>query len=286
MRSWWREYRCINQSPGLRTPISLLGRNAGYCAIPFYEGFIALQMALQSEGYVNCQSIWIPRACPAGIGGRACQADGTSCSIHNYGVAVDIDAFGFGNDHFQRPYGDRWGFSDCKITLLQVEAVERIKNTDGETMFRWLGWAIGDTMHFEGQVPPTRTKVDWSTVGDGEDGRDDSMTAAEFAARLSIEQVRAICAQAGPGGVWVISPTDPNRTAVVNYYLSILNNPSSPDWVPFYHEVQAEAMVNSAIRQAAPAGGGTTVIAQKPITLTGKLSGTLTGSFTGEGKPK
>lgn len=280
----WAAYRCLNEKPTLRTPIALYGLSAGYCATPYYEAFRAFEMALRSEGYGDVKSVWIPRSCPGGIAGRVCQADGTSCSIHNYGVAVDIDPFGHGNPHFERPYGNGWNFQNCKLTALQVGAVEAIKNTFGEPMFRWLGWPIGDTMHFEGQVSPDRVRVDWSTVGDGEDGRDDSMTAAEFAARLSIEQVKAICAQAGEGGVWVISPTDPNRTAVTNYYISILNNPKSPDWVSFYHEVQAEAMVNSAIRKAGPAGG--TAVAQKPITLTGKMTGTLTGSFSGEGTPK
>lgn len=76
------------------------------------------------------------------------------------------------------------------------------------------------------------------------------MTAAEFASKLSQEQVKAICAQAGEGGVWVISPTSNDRVGVTNYFLSILSQPSNPDWVGFYVEVQTEALVNATIRKA------------------------------------
>lgn len=76
---------------------------------------------------------------------------------------------------------------------------------------------------------------------------DHDMTAAEFASRLSADQVTAICGRAGQGGVWVINPTSADRVGVTNYYLSILNTPTNPDWVPFFQEVQAEALVNAAI---------------------------------------
>ncbi len=77
---------------------------------------------------------------------------------------MDIDPFGHGNPHFEKPYGQGWDFDDCKITEGQVEAVEGLTNTRGEQLFRWLGWLIGDTMHFEGQVMPSRTQVDWGSL--------------------------------------------------------------------------------------------------------------------------
>lgn len=167
MRSWWRDYRCLNQRPSsMRTDLTMFGRNAGYTAQPAYEAMKAAEATLRATGYSNVKSVWVPRNCPTGIAGKTCQANGTSCSLHNYGVAFDIDPFGYGNPHFQRRFNDRWNFSDCKITRTQVEAVEGIRNIQGEQMFRWLGWAIGDTMHFELQVPPSRTKVDYSTVPD------------------------------------------------------------------------------------------------------------------------
>lgn len=145
----------------------MFGRDAGHCALNAYDGFKALEKTLIATGYTNVQSVWVPRSCPTGISGQTCLSTGTNCSLHNYGIAVDIDPFGYGNPHFQRKYGDRWDFSDCKFTKAQVDAVEAIKNVHGEQFFRWLGWAIGDTMHFELQVHPTRTAVNWDTVPGG-----------------------------------------------------------------------------------------------------------------------
>lgn len=163
MRSWWSAYRCLPGST-LEKPITLFGLNAGVCASNAYDGFKALESALVANGYRNTASVWIPRDCSTGIGGKPCQSDGTNCSLHNYGVAVDIDPYAHGNPHFLKAFGDGWDFTDCKITRPQVTAVEAIRNTTGEQYFRWLGWAIGDTMHFELQVPPSRTEVNWSTV--------------------------------------------------------------------------------------------------------------------------
>jgi hypothetical protein len=123
-----------------------------------------MEQALIDHGYTGVKSVWVPRECPTGIGGNPCLPSGTNCSLHNYGIAVDIDPFGYGNPHFQRRYGDGWDFSDIKLTQDQVEAVETIENTFGERMFRWLGWTIGDTMHFEAQVSPDRCQVDWTTI--------------------------------------------------------------------------------------------------------------------------
>lgn len=164
MRQWWRDYRCLNEKPLLRANISLFGLNAGFCATPFYDAFKALEMTLINKGYSGVKSAWVPRNCPLGIGDLTCQPDGSGCSIHNYGVAIDIDPFGYGNPHFQKPFGSGWDFDDCKLTREQVLAVESIENTNEEVMFRWLGWPIGDTMHFETQVPPSRVTVNWGTV--------------------------------------------------------------------------------------------------------------------------
>ena len=166
MRDWWSNYRCLNERPTLRRPIQMMGRNVGYCAVPAYDAMKAAEFALVNTGYQGTRSLWIPRNCPTGIGGKTCQSDGDNCSLHNYGIAFDIDPFGYGNPHFFKKYGDGWNFYDCKLTREQVEAVEGIKNEDGDTMFRWLGWVIGDTMHFELQVPPKdgKTRVDWRTI--------------------------------------------------------------------------------------------------------------------------
>ena len=162
VRGWWADYRCT----GDYIPITLFGKSAGTVARPFFWAMTALEQAMTANGY-KATVVGIPRACPTGIGGKECQPSGFNCSLHNYRVAVDIDWFGYGNPHFQKRFGDGWDFSDCKVTRAQVDAVEAIRNTQGEPMFRWLGWAIGDTMHFEAQVPPSRCDVDWATVPGG-----------------------------------------------------------------------------------------------------------------------
>ncbi len=174
VRNWWSGYRCLNSQPSKQATITLLGRNAGYCATPAYTPFKAVEQTLWAHGY-QAERAWIPRNCPGGIGGKPCQADGTNCSLHNYGIAVDVDPFGLGNDYFRTtagrgiPYAaGRWSFGDIKFTRTQIEAVEAIRNTGNEQMFRWLGWAIGDTMHLEIQIPPSRAAIDWDTVPEGE----------------------------------------------------------------------------------------------------------------------
>lgn len=170
-REMWSDYRCTPNS--LSAPIYLFERYAGRVAAPAYYPFMALGLTLERTGYTNVQSVWIPRPCPTGISGHTCEPDGDWCSLHNYLIAVDIDPYGYGNNHFKKPFGDGWNFADCKITADQVRAVESIRNTQGERMFRWLGWLIGDTMHFEIQVAPDRCQVDWDTVPN--DTGDDDM---------------------------------------------------------------------------------------------------------------
>jgi hypothetical protein len=166
LRAMWSRYRCCATNHSLTTEIDLLGEYAGRVAIPFFQPMAALGQALTATGY-QAKSVWIPRNCPTGISGHTCQEDGDWCSLHNYCIAVDIDPFGLGNPHFYKPFGDGWSFFDCKLTLEQVEAVEAIRNTHGEQVHTWLGWAIGDTMHFQGNVPPDRCDIDWTTVPEG-----------------------------------------------------------------------------------------------------------------------
>lgn len=95
---------------------------------------------------------------------------------------------------------------------------------------------------------------------------DDMITPAQFASRLSLEQVDAIVDAKGPGGVWVISPTSADRNSIKTYYKSILNQPDSDDWESFFQEVVTEGLVNAAIHQAGGGGGSAGPLS---ITLTG-----------------
>lgn len=230
MRLWWSAYRCTDDA--LSTRIELFGRNAGSAADPAVDAFKAFEQALTNTGYTNVRSVWIPRPCPLGIGGKTCYPSGAGCSLHNYEIAVDLDPWGYGNPHFYAAYGDGWNFDDIKLTREQVEAVEGIRNVDGERMFRWLGWLIGDTMHFELQVRPTRVEVDWSTVptttkdvtamlplkqGDGGEGREDR--------RSDVAWFQAMLNKLGAGlrsdGIY-----GPKTSEAVARYLPDSNNPT------------------------------------------------------------
>ncbi len=177
MRDAWRDYLCIADHPDRRA-VTILGRNAGFCPPEMIEPFHAMSRALVSTGYQNAFDVWVPRKCSIGIKGRPCKSDGTNCSLHNYGVAVDIDPptpaekvvrNGTANPMYG-PEG-HWKFGDIKLTQVQVEAVVAIRNTGGARLFQWLGDStINDTMHFEVQVPPKATAVDWETVAGGGPG--------------------------------------------------------------------------------------------------------------------
>jgi hypothetical protein len=109
----------------------------------------ALEETLNEAGYGKPKSAWIDRPCSRGINqGKPCQQSGENCSLHNYGLAIDIDPNK--NPYFQ---GRKWGvdkdFSDIKLTRAQVDAVEGLKTVSGVQVFKWLGWSIADTMHFE-----------------------------------------------------------------------------------------------------------------------------------------
>ena len=128
------------------------------------------------------------------------------CSLHNYGLAVDIDPFGHGNDHFHRPFGDKWDFSDIRLTRSQVEAVEALKTRSGARLFRWLGWDIGDSMHF--QIDCTEADLSSGIVG-----QEDVMTPEQEAKLDKVlaalpkldEALRAI--EKLPIGVWAAQPS-------------------------------------------------------------------------------
>ncbi len=177
MRDAWREYLCIADHPDRRS-ITILGRNAGFCPPEMVEPFQALSRALVSTGYKDAFDVWVPRKCQIGIKGKRCKPDGTDCSLHNYGVAVDIDPPTPANKVVRNGTANpvywqegHWEFGDIKLTQIQVQAVLAIQTVGGQQLFKWLGDSrINDTMHFEVQVPPKSTAVDWGTVAGGRPG--------------------------------------------------------------------------------------------------------------------
>lgn len=169
MRKAWKKYRCIRDHPDRRR-VKILGVNAGSCPPEMTEPFEALSQALANAGYRDASRVEIPRPCTRGIiQTKPCGSDGSNCSLHNYGIAVDIDPQVNPKFRDEVPGKPRpWKFSDIKLTQDQVNTVLAIRNTAGTRIFRWLGDSkINDTMHFEIRVPPSETKVDWTTVLEG-----------------------------------------------------------------------------------------------------------------------
>ena len=178
MRKAWSDYRCIlKHEDGRRATI--LGLFAGVCPPEMLEPFEALSQALTMAGYRDALRVEIPRPCKRGIiQSEPCHSDGTNCSLHNYGVAVDVDP----DLNPKLPDGEPgagWTFSDSpgmtapfvkriKLSKVQVDAVLAIRTIAGKPLFLWLGdTGINDTMHFEVRVPPDATAVDWDTIEGG-----------------------------------------------------------------------------------------------------------------------
>ena len=179
VRKWYEAYRC---HPGVERESGFFGRHPVYEQKVSHDAVTALEMAHPGSGYVPENDGWIgsKRNCPRGLAGALCQEDGRGCSIHNYCLAYDIE---YNYNRWIRAkvivgdFDEDWFPWVCKYTLAQVRAIEGIKNIFGEQMWLWLGWLIGDFMHWQINVPPERLEVDWNTVPGYE--VDDGMTTTE-----------------------------------------------------------------------------------------------------------
>jgi len=162
IRDWWHEDRCTY---GVKT--NMFGRTPIYAQET--EWVRALEQAHYGAGYYPTPGGYIGsrRNCPAGIAGKPCQQDGDDCSLHNYGLAWDIE-YNY-NPHFRRSLSDEelWDLFDQGRTKYNpdiINVIYQVKNMEGERMFSSLAQSIGDTMHWQINVHPDRRQVDWSTV--------------------------------------------------------------------------------------------------------------------------
>lgn len=162
IRSWWAAWRC-NTDPTMLADVQPFGRSVGKIAKPAAGALLDLAHTLERTSYGTPSSFWVERLCPQGISGRPCQPDGTDCSLHNYHVAVDIDPAD--NPHLHRRIHKTDPWPNIRLTRAQVDAIENIRNEQGEQEWRWLGWAIGDTMHFQINVAPN-TLTNMTLIGD------------------------------------------------------------------------------------------------------------------------
>jgi len=128
--------------------------------------FTRLAKTLLSTGY-QATSTW----------GYICREvkEGTECSLHAYGLAVDIDGgdiykscnpwlpgkttlvqFSAKRTQSERCQDAMAGRADTTFTEAQIAAVEAIRTVDGLQVFAWGGrWSsLKDTMHFQINVSP------------------------------------------------------------------------------------------------------------------------------------
>lgn len=155
IRDLWYLQRCDN---GTLVDGGFLGSTDFRAQPEIHDAVKAAEVALWNAGY-RPNANGLPdqrgyRTCSGGgIDGQDCESDGTNCSLHNYAVAFDVDPAE--NPHLRVVYPDEATlFASCQITKAQVQAVEAIRNTDGDQVWRWLGWSIGDTQHFQINVGP------------------------------------------------------------------------------------------------------------------------------------
>ena len=166
IRDWWHLYRC-----SYGTSTNMFGRTPVYAQNT--EWVRALEQAHFNAGYFPTEGGYIgsKRNCPSGIGGKTCQENGKDCSLHNYGLAWDVE-YNF-NPHIKQATSEAqlWDLFNEGVTKYNpdiVDVILGVKNTQGEQLFSWLGYSLGDFMHWQINVPPERSEIDWSTVGDSE----------------------------------------------------------------------------------------------------------------------
>ena len=184
VRNEWSDRRC--KTTGLAS-VSFLKRGHPYTVTKVYTqpecvlAWATAELVLYALDYGDAEIVGSIRYCPGGIAGRTCMPDGSNCSLHNYCLAFDVDPYAKGNGYIrsrvtEADFDEDWFPAVCKFTLEQVQAVEAIRTNSGAQIFRWLGWAIGDFMHW--QLNCTKedlaTGIDLSTVYTGED--DDMQT--------------------------------------------------------------------------------------------------------------
>ncbi len=164
VRDWWSEYRC-----NYGTSTNMFGRTPVFAQNTSHVR--ALEQAHFVAGYYPTPGGYIgsKRVCPSGIGGRKCEDDGRNCSLHNYGLAWDVE-YNY-NPMMSKPYTTSmlWEAFESGLTKYNpdiVDSIYRVTNLQGEQMFNWKGYSLGDFMHWQLNVPPWRQDVDWDSIPD------------------------------------------------------------------------------------------------------------------------
>lgn len=194
-RLGWSAYR--GHSEGL-VWIPLLGR--GVRVQDFWVPAVrAMNAALKAAGYEDpCD--WTGSYANRKISGS------DKWSWHAYGGAIDLDYGGDNPASPDHPGIDRNphlrtriypGFGTDRrfqITEAQVLAVLAIRTRNGKRVWRWLGYPIGDTMHFEPNCSPAdiATGIDTETVASGQEEEDMEKFCLAIFAKWSYDDLEAM----------------------------------------------------------------------------------------------
>ena len=136
-------------------------------APPAVPAVMALERALLDSGYEPREGSPIGSYAARYVGGGALQYDadgklllrspdtGRPVSLHAVPIALDVEYDR--NPYLSEPVPRGFGTDDrFALTEANVAAAEAIVNVHGERIWRWLGYGLGDTMHFQLDVPPDR----------------------------------------------------------------------------------------------------------------------------------
>lgn len=164
VRNWWSDWwKC---SP---PEFAFMGLDHPRFTEEVHEAVRASEHALRANGYDD--AVHVSTYYPRPIGGYTCNmaVGGSGCSLHGYGICFDLDAPL--NPYYRRPI-DEAIWARIKLTKAQVAAVEAIRTNNGKQVWKWLGWSIGDTMHFQINCSPAdlATGINWDTVPDYDSG--------------------------------------------------------------------------------------------------------------------
>lgn len=222
--------------------VRLLGRYPIRVQDFWAPAVFAMEAALTYTGYENpCDYIGSYMKRPI--------AGSTYWSWHSYGGAVDLDYGGDTdgdgdptidkNPHLHRPLVDADFGVNCQLVRWDVEAIESILTGNGQPVWRWLGWSIGDTMHFEPACSPAdaRTGITFDPEEkDVTNAYNDFVAGwvtglAEDKTKTEQEFVRLNTVPAADGG-FILEPA--NNPATVAFWVALLDHPFDPQWRGFF----------------------------------------------------
>jgi len=146
IEEWWKDYLCDTDDLAY---LDLNGRYPVRVQKPLEAATIALGVKIVDTGYRFPMSL---------TGSYNCRKIGGSdtWSLHAYAVAVDWDYPV--NPYFKGTTIPRGFGADPRFELSEanITAVESIVNVNGSSIWKWAGYTIGDTMHFQVDVPPDK----------------------------------------------------------------------------------------------------------------------------------